>query len=124
MPTAPRSIAFVIALTTLAAGGAVAQQRAPDTAAVNAAVRAAKATYAEVENALKASRLIEADTEVVCDSLDDYGSRFAFLRDSAGVIRLFDWKGGTDDSGLQLRYYYDAGGRLRFAIGVWANVYR
>ena len=36
--------------------------------------------------------------------------------DSRGVVRRYDREGGSDDSSLTLRHYYDPQGRLRFVF--------
>ena len=97
--------------TTLAAQGAVPRVRV-DTAA---ALRAARATYQEVQRAIAERRLIRRDSAVTCA---DEGADMTLVihRDSSGAVRHFEWSGGSEDHAVRNQYFYDASGRQRFAF--------
>ena len=78
-------------------------------------VRSARAVYSAVEAGIAANRLQTRDTTVQCDG-DRLEFEVTLHTDSAGVVRRLRWQGGSDDSAADTRYYYDAGGRLRFAF--------
>ena len=80
-----------------------------------AAIRAARATYQEVERAIAEHRLSRRDTTVTCDE-EEPGMAVVFHRDSSGVVRRFEWSGGSEDHAVRNQYFYDASGKQRFAF--------
>lgn len=106
------ALSIVIGLPfTLVAQAAIPKPRL-DTAA---AVRAARATYQDVQRALAAHRLSRRDTTVTCEE-GEPGTALVFHRDSSGVVRHFEWSGGSEDHAVHSQYFYDAAGRQRFAF--------
>ena len=88
---------------------------AQTTQSKRAAISSAKATYTHVEREVAAKRLTRRDTTVVCrgNGVDVQG---AIFRDSAGVVRRLEWRGGTDDHTEHLTAYFDSRERARFAL--------
>jgi hypothetical protein len=68
-----------------------------------------------VQQALAAHRLSSRDSTVTCEE-DEPGTALVFHRDSSGVVRLFEWRGGSEDHAVHNQYFYDSVGRQRFAF--------
>jgi hypothetical protein len=100
-----------IALATIRLGA----QLPAGHAAVEHEIATDRSAYYRVEAMIGAGELRRRDTVVTC-----IGSEFAdsvtTYRDSANVVRGLIWRGGTDDQAVEMRYYYDPAGRLRFAL--------
>ncbi|HET7231471.1 MAG TPA: hypothetical protein VFJ16_15790 [Longimicrobium sp.] len=112
-----RLLSIAVMLLSCAAGTGAAQGARPASSRSAAArdVASARAVYTEVEQAIAAKRLVPRDTTLACDGapFDVSVTRYA---DVSGRIRMLSVGAGSDDQSQTTRYYYDAGGRLRFAI--------
>ena len=112
------------------------QEAPPDSAAIKAALRTADSTFREVGRLRDAKGLVRSDTATNCAGKLKWGHKLETYRDSAGVTRLFTvdrinedraWDASFRPSvsysyGTDSYYYYDAGGRLRFAYYFFADV--
>ncbi|MEW6732753.1 MAG: hypothetical protein AB1489_15610 [Acidobacteriota bacterium] len=68
--------------------------------------------YQAVEQDIRKGKLKKAEREV--ESCSPLGDKRTIFFDSQGRIRKYVWDGGSEDSALMMRYYYDQLGRLRF----------
>jgi hypothetical protein len=100
------AIGIMVALPTGLAAQAAVPRAGIDTAA---AIRVARATYQEVQRALGAHRLSRRDTTVTCHD-EEPGLALMFHRDIIGVVRHFEWRGGSEDHAVRNQYFYDAAG--------------
>jgi hypothetical protein len=106
------ALGIMVALPTRLAAQAAVPRARIDTAV---AIRVARATYQEVQRALGAHRLSRRDTTVTCHD-EEPGLALMFHRDIIGVVRHFEWRGGSEDHAVRNQYLYDAAGRQRFAF--------
>jgi hypothetical protein len=111
-----RLLSIAVVLLPCAVGtGAAQTAHLPSRSAAARDVASARAVYTEVEQAIAAKRLAPRDTTIACDGapFDVDVTRYT---DAGGRIRMLSVEGGSDDQSQTTRYYYDAGGRLRFAF--------
>jgi hypothetical protein len=83
-----------------------------DSARVNSAVHAARATLAQ----LSAMHLMWRDTTYRCETEPQSEVRFWTGADSAGVIRRFIVQDGSEEVRDSSNYYYDSAGRLLYIV--------
>ena len=76
-------------------------------------IRAVRAVYQEVTQAIAANRLTRTAKTVHCHE-DDLGEDVTVWTDASGRVRQLTIEGGTDDHSETLEFYYDSAGRLRF----------
>ena len=101
---------------------ALALAPAPALAADPPEIESARAVYQQVEQLRKAGRLrlsrdgAETEADEARCGCAPYGATSACTlgRDAQGVARWFEREGGSDDSLMRERLYYDGQGRLRF----------
>ena len=93
------------------------EARATDFGAVADAIVARDSTLALLAN----RRLARHDSAAVCGE-DAYRSDYSWFTDSSGVIRVFDYYGGSDDHADRTRSVYDAAGKLRYIRWRYGNV--
>lgn len=76
-------------------------------------IRAVRAVYQEVTQAVAANRLTRTQKSVRCHK-DDLGEAVTAMTDASGRVRQLTIAAGTDDQAETQRFYYDSAGRLRF----------
>ena len=76
-------------------------------------IRAVRAVYQEVTQAIAANRLTRTEKTVRCHN-DPWDDDVTVWTDASGRVRQLTIEGGTDDHAETLEFYYDSAGRLRF----------
>jgi hypothetical protein len=112
-----RYIAFLLAVTVATARAqhdGVPPEITRDTARVNAAVRAARVTYREVQARLAARAY--AYLEEDCEAGDGATNDFQTWRDSSGTVRKLRLVLDDRDAIVHYEFFYDPLQRLRFTL--------
>jgi hypothetical protein len=107
-----RDIPILIAIVIASAADG---QATADTVATNAAVRAIRVVYQEVEAAVISATLRQRADSFRCEP-DRPTLRVTTYADSQGVTRRLVLRAESEDQSETVSYYYDRAGHLRFAF--------
>jgi hypothetical protein len=112
--TCVKRSAFALALALTATfGAASAEVERPKPGLQSPAIAAIRGIYQAVERDIAAGRTKREQRSVDCGPL---GEERTIHTDAAGRVRKYVVEGGSEDSMLVIRQYYDVLGRMRFVF--------
>lgn len=107
------AFAFALALTA-AFGAASAEMERPKPGLQSPVIAAIRSIYRAVEQDIAAGRTKREQRSV--DDCGPLGEQRTIHTDAAGKVRKYVVEGGSEDSMLVIRRYYDVLGRMRFVF--------